>query len=120
MREANSGKTERARNLRLRATRAELKLWNRLRSHALGHKFVRQFPIGPYVVDFTCRERRLVIEVDGGQHADNARDALRDRWLRDRGYRILRFWNNEVLANADGVLQVIAAALADTPPHPDR
>jgi very-short-patch-repair endonuclease len=120
MRGANHSKTERARNLRLNSTKAELKLWNLLRSRALGPKFVRQLPIGPYVVDFACRERRLVIEVDGGQHADNTRDVLRDCWLRNRGYRIFRFWNNEVLANADGVMEVIAAALADTPPHPDR
>ena len=120
MREANRSKTERARNLRLNSTKAELKLWNSLRSRALGQKFVRQLPIGPYVVDFACRERRLIIEVDGGQHSNNARDILRDRWLRNRGYRIIRFWNNDVLANTDGVLQAIATALVDAPPHPDR
>jgi len=120
MREADHSKTDRARHLRLNSTKAELKLWNCLRSRALGQKFVRQVPIGPYVVDFACRELRLVIEVDGGQHSDNSRDALRDRWLRQRGYRVLRFWNNDVLSNTDGVRQIIAAALATTPPHPDR
>jgi very-short-patch-repair endonuclease len=115
MREADHSKTDRARHLRLNSTKAELKLWNCLRSRALGQKFVRQVPIGPYVVDFACRELRLVIEVDGGQHSDNSRDALRDRWLRQRGYRVLRFWNNDVLSNTDGVLQIIAAALAATP-----
>ena len=100
---------------------AELRLWYRLRSRSLGHfKFVRQEPIGPYVVDFVCRERRLVIEVDGGQHAENKRDMARDQWLAERRYRVLRFWNNDVLKNTEGVLEVIDAALADAPPHPDR
>src|SRR5262245_61709312 len=86
-----------------------------------GHKFVRQEPIGPYVVDFVCRERRLIIEVDGGQHATDGRDAVRDRWLNDHRYRVLRFWNNDVLGNIDRVLETIATALqAETPPHPDR
>jgi very-short-patch-repair endonuclease len=114
-------KTERARRLRRDSTDAEIALWYRLRSRGLGgHKFVRQEPIGPFTVDFICREARLVIEVDGGQHADNSRDAVRDKWLADRNYRILRFWNNDVLGNMTGVLETIATALADTPPHPDR
>jgi very-short-patch-repair endonuclease len=77
-----------------------------------GAKFVRQDPIGPYVADFACRERRLIIEVDGGQHATDQRDAVRESRLRDRGYRVLRFRNNGVLANPDGVLQALAAALS--------
>jgi very-short-patch-repair endonuclease len=86
-----------------------------------GFKFVRQEPIGRYTVDFVCRERRLVIEVDGGQHATDARDAERDRWLVDQGYRVLRFWNNDVLDNLPGVLETIAAALNQSQaPHPDR
>jgi very-short-patch-repair endonuclease len=76
-------------------------------------KFVRQERIGPYVVDFVCREPRLVVEVDGGQHATDPRDAVRDAWLSDRGYRVLRFWNNDVLSNTEGVLEMIAAALSD-------
>src|SRR6267154_1129048 len=85
MRGVNQVKTSRARRLRLNSTNAELRLWNRLRSRAIdGCKFVRQEPIGPYVVDFICRERRLIIEVDGGQHADNMRDRLRDQWLTER------------------------------------
>jgi len=81
---------------------------------------VRQEPIGPYVVDFVCREKRLVVEVDGGQHADNRRDAMRDQWLIDHRYRVLRFWNNEVLGNIEGVWDTIfAAASAAAPPHPD-
>ena len=121
MRGAKPHKTRRARSLRCNPTDAELRLWYRLRSRSLGHfKFVRQEPIGPYVVDFVCRERRLVIEVDGGQHAENKRDMARDQWLAERRYRVLRFWNNDVLKNTEGVLEVIDAALADAPPHPDR
>jgi len=122
MRGTNFTKTVRSRRLRRDSTTAELKLWNRVRSRALaGFKFVRQEPIGRYVVDFVCRERRLVIELDGGQHAESERDMLRDRWLAERRYRVLRFWNNDVISNIDGVLETIATALqAGTPPHPDR
>jgi very-short-patch-repair endonuclease len=121
MREADETKTGRARRLRRDATEAESALWYQLRSHRLnGYKFVRQEPIGPYTVDLICRERRLVIEVDGSQHADNARDAVRDKWLVDHNYQVLRFWNNDVLGNMAGVLEAIAAALAEAPPHPDR
>jgi very-short-patch-repair endonuclease len=100
---------------------AERKLWRYLRSRALsGFKFVRQEPIGPYFVDFVCREKRLVVEVDGGQHAESERDAVRDRWLADHRYRVLRVWNNEVLSNIEGVWDTIfAAASAAAPPHPD-
>jgi very-short-patch-repair endonuclease len=73
-------------------------------------KFVRQEPVGPYVVDLVCREQRLVIEVDGGQHR-GSRDAIRDRWLQNHGYRVLRFWNNDVIANTDGVLEAIVDSL---------
>ena len=121
MRAANEVKTERARRLRKAATDAETALWYRLRSRALnGYKFVRQDPIGPYTVDFICRASRLVIEVDGGQHADNLRDVVRDKWLADHNYRVLRFWNSDVLTNMSGVLETIATALAEAPPHPDR
>ncbi|MDB5598607.1 MAG: hypothetical protein JWN71_651, partial [Xanthobacteraceae bacterium] len=120
MRGENDFKTERSRALRHNSTNAESKLWNRLRSRAIGgHKFVCQDPIGRYIADFVCRERRLIVEVDGGQHATDPRDAVRDKWLAEHNYRVLRFWNNEVLSNMDGVLQVIATALdAETPPHP--
>jgi very-short-patch-repair endonuclease len=70
-------------------------------------KFVRQEPVGPYIVDLVCREHRLIIEVDGGQHGESSRDAIRDRWLRNHGYRVLRFWNTDVIANAGGVLEAI-------------
>jgi very-short-patch-repair endonuclease len=117
MRGANFVKTNRARNLRRSSTDAETKLWNRLRSRALlGQKFVRQEPIGPFTVDFVCREQRLVIEVDGGQHATDPRDAVRDQWLIDHRYRVLRFWNNDVLSNIDGVLETIATALSAEKP----
>ena len=121
MREADEIKTGRARRLRREPTDAETALWYRLRSRRLnGYKFVRQEPIGPYTVDLICRERRLVIEVDGGQHADNPRDVVRGKWFVDRNYRVLRFWNNDVLGNMAGVLETIAAALEEAPPHPDR
>jgi very-short-patch-repair endonuclease len=84
-----------------------------------GMKFVRQEPIGPYIVDVVCQEQRLIIEIDGGQNATSQRDAVRDRWLRDHHYRVLRFWNNDVMQNIDGVLETIADALqAERPPHP--
>jgi len=119
MREANSKRTGRSRRLRRDATDAERRLWYRLRSRQIGGaKFVRQDPIGPYVVDFVCRERRLIIEVDGGQHATDKRDAVRDHWLAERGYRVLRFWNNDVLANTDGVIESILAALSDAESNP--
>jgi very-short-patch-repair endonuclease len=121
MRGAKVAKTRLARQLRKNSTPAERRLWRHLRSRSLGGlKFVRQEPIGPYIVDFVCREKRLVIEVDGGQHADSRRDTKRDRWLLKHRYRVLRFWNNDVLGNAEGVWEMIfAAASAATPPHPD-
>ncbi|MFY9698020.1 MAG: DUF559 domain-containing protein [Rhodoplanes sp.] len=122
MRGANPTKTSRARRLRRSSTDAELKLWRHLRSRTLcGFKFVRQEAIGPYIVDFVCRERRLIIEVDGGQHATDTRDAVRDAFLAQQGYRVLRFWNNDVLTNTTGVLETIADALTEqAAPHPDR
>src|SRR5690242_13265404 len=98
MRGARTTSTTRARRLRRDATDAERRLWYRLRARQIdGAKFVRQEPIGPYVADFVCREQRLVVELDGGQHATDKRDAMRDDWLRQHGYRVLRFWNNDVL-----------------------
>ena len=122
MRGADVTKAARARRLRRSSTDAERRLWNRIRSRALGgHKFVRQEPIGRYIVDFVCRERRLIIELDGGQHATDKRDAVRDQWLTGHRYRVLRFWNNDVMRNMEGVPEAIAIALeAEGPPHPDR
>jgi len=98
--------------LRRDATDAETKLWLALRDRRLGgFKFVRQNPIEPYIADFICRERKLIIEVDGGQHAENPRDTRRDAFLKADGFRVLRFWNSDVLSNLDGVLTTILAAL---------
>lgn len=101
-----------AKELRGQMTDAEQRLWYRLRAHRFhGLKFKRQAPIGPYVVDFVCFEHRLVIELDGGQHADNAADGRRDDWLRGEGYCVLRFWNHDVLRGTDSVLSEISDAL---------
>ncbi|MGE5504423.1 MAG: endonuclease domain-containing protein [Actinomycetota bacterium] len=106
-----------ARTLRRNATEAERRLWSRLRDRQLdGHKFRRQQPIGPYFADFCCWEARLVVEVDGGQHADSRHDEVRTAWLAERGWQVLRFWNNEVLGNTDGVLQTILDVLKTPSP----
>ena len=117
---------ERARRLRKNMTDAERALWRYLRLRQLeGHKFRRQVRIGPYIADLACLKAMLVIEVDGGQHAEaRAYDSRRDDVMRGQGYRILRFWNNEVLGNMDCVWQVIAAELTHTgscdgTPHPN-
>jgi very-short-patch-repair endonuclease len=101
------------RALRVRSTDAERTLWTLLRNRQLGgHKFRRQHPIGPYVVDFAGLARRLVVELDGGQHAmAKDKDDERTRWLESQGYRIVRFWNHDVLENTDGVLQALSTAL---------
>ena len=104
---------DQARRLRRDSTEAEKLLWSRLRDRAVtGCKFRRQHAIGRYVVDFVCLEQALVIEVDGGQHAiDAERDRERTEWLEGRGFRVLRFWNNEVVKNPEGVFSAIEAAL---------
>jgi very-short-patch-repair endonuclease len=107
-----------ARNLRATPTDAEMRLWSRLRLRQLhGFRFRRQHPIGIYIVDFFCAEAKLIIEVDGGQHADDS--DKRTAWLEGRGYRVVRFWNNEVLSNIDGVLLTIAATVHTAPPPVD-
>jgi very-short-patch-repair endonuclease len=89
-----------------------MRLWKYLRRRQLnGFYFRKQCPIGPYIADFACLESRLIIELDGGQHADSSSDAVRDAWFTANGYRTLRFWNNDVLANTEGVIIVITAAL---------
>ena len=100
----------RARALRRDMTPAERKLWRALRAVRPNAHFRHQVPFGPYYADFASHAARLVIEVDGGQHTPQ-RDAARTRFLEREGYRVLRFWNNEVIENLDGVLAVIAAAL---------
>jgi very-short-patch-repair endonuclease len=105
-----------AKSLRSNMTDAERKLWYFLRAHRFnGSKFKRQATIGKYIVDFVCFEKHLVIEVDGSQHADNEADRLRTRWLEDQGFRVLRFWNNEVLKHTRGVLDAIMAAIENSP-----
>jgi very-short-patch-repair endonuclease len=114
----------RARRLRRDVTDAERKLWRGLRSLPMDDShFRRQAPIGPYFADFACHAKRLVIELDGGQHGDDAhvvRDMKRDAYMQASGYRVLRFWNNDVMQNLEGVLNVIVDALsASPPPTPD-
>ena len=102
-----------ARKLRRGMTDAERRLWSHLRaSQFCGAKFTRQFPIGNHVVDFACRSLRFAIECDGGQHADSAADEARTRSIEAHGYRVIRFWNNDVLANTEGVLIRIAEEIA--------
>ena len=104
---------ERARELRRRMTQAERLLWRHLRARRFfGYKFRRQVPIGPFIVDLVCMDARLVIEVDGGQHAcRHLQDEARDAFLAREGFRTVRFWNNEVLGNVEGVLAHLGAVL---------
>lgn len=108
----------RSRHLRRTQTDAEGKLWAQLRSRQVqGAKFRRQHAIGPYIVDFCCPERQLVVEVDGGQHALHGHaDGVRTEFLAQQGYRVLRYWNNEVITNMEGVLERISEVLEN--PHP--
>ena len=102
----------RARSLRRDVTDVERWLWHRLRGRRLGgHKFVRQIPVGPFFADFACRDARLIVELDGSQHAGSASDERRDRYLMEQGFRVLRFWNGEVAGNLDAVCETIVAAL---------
>jgi very-short-patch-repair endonuclease len=97
-------------------TDAERRLWSVLRSRRLqGYKFRRQRPIGPFIVDFVCIEHRLVIEADGGQHLDSDYDARRTAWLEAREWRVLRFWNNDILANTEGVQEAVLLELKGEP-----
>jgi very-short-patch-repair endonuclease len=109
-----------AKRLRSVQTDAEQRLWYHLRAHRfLGLKFRRQKPIGSYIVDFICHEKSLVIELDGGQHSEQSRyDDERDEWLRHKGYRVLRFWNNEVMQEFDAVLERIRLAALSPAPLP--
>ena len=110
------GNTLISRKLRANQTDAETRLWNRLRNRQIdGNKFVRQEPIGRYICDFVCREKHIVVEVDGGQHSESTRDEVRDGYLRAEGYRVMRFWNNDVLSNIEGVLTVIDEELRKVP-----
>lgn len=101
-------------------TNAERHLWKHLRQRQLaGCRFRRQMPIGFYIVDFICLERRLIVEIDGSQHQEQqVYDARRDEWLVEQGFRVLRFWNNEVLSHTEGVLMRILEGLQEMSPTP--
>ena len=108
-----------ARQLRHHMTESEARLWRHLRAHRLyGEKFRRQQPVGPYVVDFVHFGARLIVEADGGQHNDAPRDERRDAWLQAQGFKVMRFWNNEIMNNLDGVLVSVMAALTEAPLSP--
>jgi very-short-patch-repair endonuclease len=109
-----SRKTKFARELRRNSTDAERLLWRHLRARRLaGHKFKRQCPVGKYIVDFVCWETKLIVELDGGQHADNALDIERDEYLAAEGFKVLRIWNPEVFNNTAGVLERIWAFILE-------
>ena len=106
------GLTAVARKLRRNQTDAEERLWQRLRNRQLfGFKFRRQHRVDRPIADFLCEEARLIVELDGGQHATSTTDEIRTAVLNDAGYHVIRFWNHDVLANTDGVLEVIAETL---------
>ncbi len=112
MRTADISTSARAQSLRKPMTDAERKLWFALRGRRFsGKKFVRQFPIGPYFADYCCRSDKLIVEADGSQHADSHHDQRRDAFLVAQGYRVLRFWNNDILNDIDSIRETIAAAL---------
>jgi very-short-patch-repair endonuclease len=105
-----------AKVLRKQATDAEVALWRLLRSRRLAQlKFRRQVPIGPWIVDFVCFEQRLIVEADGSQHAESEHDRGRDRDLSERGFRVLRFWNNDILLQTQSVIESIADFVARYP-----
>jgi very-short-patch-repair endonuclease len=105
-----------ARTLRAKATDAEVTLWQLLRTRRLAHmKFRRQVPIGPWIVDFVSFEQRLIIEADGSQHAESEDDKRRDNDLSERGFRVLRFWNNDILLRSQSVMEMIFDAAVNSP-----
>ncbi|HYD68666.1 endonuclease domain-containing protein [Azospirillum sp.] len=107
---------DQARDMRRIPTDAERRLWSIVRRRQLGGwYFRRQHPIPPYIADFACIEAMLVVEADGGQHNESPHDAVRDRHLQSLGWRVLRFWNNDILANPEGVASVILDALGGMP-----
>jgi very-short-patch-repair endonuclease len=113
----SSGLDDYARKLRMRSTDAEKLLWRHLRAKRLmGLKFRRQEPIGKFIADFVCYERRVIIEVDGGQHSERPeRDQGRDEWFKNKGFSILRFWNNDVLSQTEEVLEAIVKECTRSP-----
>jgi very-short-patch-repair endonuclease len=104
--------TARARTLRQADNDAEAAMWSALKAKRLGgYKFVRQFPVGPYFADFLCRQRHLVVEVDGSQHVDSTPDRVRDEYMREAGFSVIRFWSADVLRQRNAVADTILAAL---------
>ncbi|MBU0677489.1 MAG: endonuclease domain-containing protein [Verrucomicrobia bacterium] len=114
--------TKQARALRRRQTEPEKLLWKALRNRKVqGAKFRRQYPEGPYILDFYCLEKKLAVELDGSGHnrsSERVRDHLRDRYLQNEGIRVVRFWNTQIRDNLEGVLMVIASELHESSPHP--
>jgi very-short-patch-repair endonuclease len=108
---------KKAKSLRSSQTESENKLWYHLRAHRfMGFKFKRQKPIGSYIVDFVCWEQKLVIELDGGQHAEQIEyDSRRTKYLENEGYKVLRFWNNQVMSELESVLEAISIEIALSP-----
>jgi 2-isopropylmalate synthase len=105
--------TPRARSMRRDMTDAQRKLWFLLRDRRLdGAKFRRQAPVGPYIADFVCLRRKVIVEADGGQHSGNARDAVRDQWLAREGYVVVRYSNIDILKNPEGVVTDLLSYLA--------
>jgi very-short-patch-repair endonuclease len=112
MRGGNSRKTSRARRLRKVESSAEELMWQELRGRRLnGYKFVRQLPIEPFFADFACREKNLVVEIDGSQHAGSAYDRFRDETMNSNGWSVLRLWHADVLKDCQGALEIVLAAL---------
>ena len=108
-----------ARNMRAAPTDAESVIWRQLRAHRFArHKFKRQQPIGNYILDFVCFEAKVIVEVDGGQHNRSSADKERDAWLESQGFIVLRFWNNDVMRNLEGVLMRILEVIAPSPSVP--
>ena len=114
----SEGARDRARALRRAMTEAENCVWRMLRARQMDQfRFRRQVPIGRYITDFACHEARLIVEIDGGQHDPSSpRETERSRFLQNEGYRVLRFWNNDILANPDGVYETIAGELGPNTP----
>jgi very-short-patch-repair endonuclease len=103
----------RAKQMRSNMTAAENVLWKHLRRNNLGVKVKRQQPLGHYIVDFVCFEHRIIIEADGNHHAGSEYDKIRDAWLESQGFRVMRFWNYEILENLEGVLEKIQMAMLE-------
>ena len=112
---------QRSRALRDNMTDAERRLWSRLRRRQInGWRFRRQHPIPPYIADFACIEAKLIVEADGSQHAESETDLIRDQYLRAAGWRVLRFWNPDILRSTNDIMATIAAALGPLPNPPPR